>query len=96
LDASKPVKQVPDEGDTIIAVFEVISPEDRFADLYDKLNDYANMGIPQIWIVDPKDGIFKRYQDGVLVATTLFLHKYAFDDKSFSFPVNEITKLVLG
>ena len=46
-----------------LAVFEVLSPDDTVQELYEKLDDYTAMGIPQIWVVDPKTGVFKHYVD---------------------------------
>jgi Uma2 family endonuclease len=43
-----------------LAVFEVLSPADRVQELYEKLDEYTVMGIPQIWVVDPKTGVFKQ------------------------------------
>ena len=34
-------------------VVEILSPDDRVADLNDKLLDYFDMAIPNIWVVDP-------------------------------------------
>jgi Uma2 family endonuclease len=55
-----------------LAVFEVLSPEDRMQEMYEKLDAYAAMGIPQIWIVDPKTGAFKQYADDCLRPATRF------------------------
>jgi len=35
---------------------EVLSPDDSENDLYDKLDDYVSLGIPEIWFVDPNNG----------------------------------------
>jgi Uma2 family endonuclease len=34
-------------------IVEVLSPEDSFADMADRVRDYQNFGTPNIWIVDP-------------------------------------------
>lgn len=46
-----------------LAVFEVLSPEDTMQRLKRKLEDYRTMGIPEIWVIDPQDGAYYRYED---------------------------------
>jgi Uma2 family endonuclease len=64
LDRSLPVEQIITHPP--IAVFEVLSPEDTFSRLKRKLEDYRTMGIPHIWIIDPEDGSFSRFEDSQL------------------------------
>ena len=33
---------------------EVLSPEDRAADVQDKIDDYLQFGIPAVWLIDPE------------------------------------------
>jgi Uma2 family endonuclease len=49
-----------------LAAFEILSPSDTVQELYRKLREYEAMGIPQIWVVDPKTDLLRRYVDGVL------------------------------
>ncbi len=49
-----------------LAVFEVLSPEDRVPRLLRKLADYQAMGIPTIVVVNPETDTIYRYQNGVL------------------------------
>ena len=35
------------------AVIEVLSPEDSWADVAERIDDYTKFGIPNIWIIDP-------------------------------------------
>jgi len=42
-------------------VLEVLSPDDSENDLYDKLDDYVSLGIPEIWFVDPNNGHCKQF-----------------------------------
>lgn len=42
-----------------LAVFEILSPEDRFMRLLVKLEDYEKMGIANIFVVDPKGGKYR-------------------------------------
>ena len=73
-----------------IAVFEVLSPEDRISRIMSKLADYSAMGIPQIWVVDPATGVFQRYADGSLAASTRY------DGAGIEFPLSAITELLQG
>ncbi len=50
-----------------IAVFEVLSPEDRVPRMVIKLHDYARMGIRNIFLIDPKDRSVWHFQQGELV-----------------------------
>jgi Uma2 family endonuclease len=71
-----------------IAVFEVLSPEDTVKRLKHKLAQYASMGIPQIWVVDPENGSFERYQNGLLAPAKRFEHG------TMQFKVSEIASLL--
>jgi Uma2 family endonuclease len=61
LERSLPIEQIITRPP--LAVFEVLSPEDSLQRLKRKLEDYRNMGIPEIWVIDPQDSTFYRYQD---------------------------------
>ncbi|WP_158748763.1 Uma2 family endonuclease [Acidobacterium sp. S8] len=88
LDSSAPVEQITTHAP--LAVFEVLSPEDTVKRLKHKLEDYAAMGIPQIWVIDPEDGSFSRYENKQLVT------RDRFDEagRGISFEVGEIGKLL--
>jgi Uma2 family endonuclease len=73
-----------------LAVFDVLSPEDTFQELYEKLEDYAAMGIPQIWIVDPKTGMFKQYADACLRPAS----RFDMTDREIGFDLSEIAALL--
>jgi Uma2 family endonuclease len=51
------VKALPHKADPIIEkpdlVVEILSPDDRTAEMLRKIADYLQAGIPHIWIVDP-------------------------------------------
>ncbi len=49
-----------------LAAFEVLSPEDRLSRLMVRLADFERMGIPALYVVDPADNSFFRYQGGKL------------------------------
>lgn len=71
-----------------LAVFEVLSPDDRVQELYEKLDEYAAMGIPNIWVVDPKTGVFKRYEDACLKPETHFA------SRDIAFSIEDIAGLL--
>jgi Uma2 family endonuclease len=45
-------------------VIEILSPEDRWARMTRKLEDYARMGCPNIWLLDPFEHRAYCYQEG--------------------------------
>jgi Uma2 family endonuclease len=73
-----------------IAVFEVLSPEDRIPRMMRKLAEYSAMGIPRIWVVDPATGAFMRYADGSLKECTRY------EGPGIEFPFSAITELLQG
>lgn len=51
-----------------IAVFEILSPEDRVSRLFEKLEAYERMGIPNIIVVEPTGArLHRRYVNGKMV-----------------------------
>ncbi len=70
IDRGFPVEQIITRPP--IAVFEILSPEDTVRRMTRKLADYAAMGIPQIWLVDPETGGFQQYANGCLGPGTRF------------------------
>ena len=88
LDRSRPIEQIITHPP--LAVFEVLSPEDRVQRLKLKLEDYRAMGIPEIWVIDPQDSTFYRYEDLQLRRTDSFSHA----EKGFAFDMNELKNLL--
>jgi Uma2 family endonuclease len=88
LDRSLPVERIITHPP--IAVFEVLSPEDTLSRLKRKLEDYRTMGIPHIWVIDPEDNSFSRYEDSQLK------RREAFSDpaRGITFAVDSITGLL--
>ncbi len=64
-DRSQPIEQILTYPP--IAVFEVLSPEDRLPRMMRKLADYEAMGIRNIFVIDPEDDIYSRFLDGRLL-----------------------------
>lgn len=74
LDRNQPIEQIITHPS--IAVFEIFSPEDTHLRLMRRLEDYAAMGIPQIWVIDPRADIkscsFRRYTNDQLIRSDHF------------------------
>jgi Uma2 family endonuclease len=88
LDRSRPKEQIITHPP--LAVFDVLSPEDRVQRLKLKLEDYRTMGIPEIWVIDPQDSTFYRYEDLQLRRTDSFSHA----EKGFAFDMNQLKNLL--
>jgi Uma2 family endonuclease len=73
-----------------LAAFEVWSPDDRISRVLQRLNDLETMGVAQIWLVDPADGVWQRFADGRLTVC----EEFRLADRKIRFPMGEITKLV--
>jgi len=73
-----------------LAAFEVWSPDDRISRVLKRLKDLEAMGVAQIWLVDPSDGVWQRFLDGRLVDGEDFVLL----DRGIRFKMEEIAKLV--
>lgn len=73
-----------------LAVFEILSPEDTMSRMLVKLADYERMGIPGIWIIEPKGPAYFRYREGKLLPATVF----ELDGTAYAVPFSEIAKLI--
>jgi len=71
-----------------LAVFEVLSPDDRISCTQRKLAEYEAMGVPSIYLIDTDTRTFQRYQAGALLPVT------ECTVGGFTFPCAEIAKLV--
>lgn len=40
--------------DPPLLVIEILSPDDTYSDTQERAQDYLNMGVPALWIIDPK------------------------------------------
>ena len=49
--ATKPMRGIL--RDPPVLCVEVLSPEDRFARILERVREYVRMGVPNVWIVDP-------------------------------------------
>jgi Uma2 family endonuclease len=73
-----------------IAIFEVWSSENKVRDMMRKLALYEEMGIPQIWLIDPSDPVWQRFEYGKLVDRDVF----SLPERGIQFEMIEIGKLV--
>lgn len=88
IDAAQPREQIATHPP--IAVLEVLSPEDTLRKLTRKLKDYAGMGIGEIWVVDPADGIWLRFEEGQLIRRV----RLCVPGNIIDFQLDEISRLV--
>jgi Uma2 family endonuclease len=88
LDRSRPIEQIITHPP--VAVFEVLSPEDSLQRLKRKLEDYRTMGIPEIWVIDPQDSTFYRYENLQLQRNDSFSHA----GKGIVFDMNQLKTLL--
>jgi Uma2 family endonuclease len=63
-DRSLPIEQILTHPP--IAVFEVLSPEDRMSRMMVKFADYEAMGIPTIRVIEPGSGTISKFERGSL------------------------------
>jgi Uma2 family endonuclease len=63
----KPNAQIPDNA-PLIAI-EILSPDDRLADVLDKLADYQAWGVRHIWLIQPSARRLLEYSDKALRET---------------------------
>ena len=52
---SQPIEQVLTKPP--LAVIEILSPEDRISRYNERLADYRQMGIPNVWVIDPANRV---------------------------------------
>jgi Uma2 family endonuclease len=84
LDRVQPIEQIITHPP--LAVFEVLSPEDTLQRLKRKLEDYRTMGIPEIWVIDPQDGAYYRYEERQLLRGDSF----SYAERGIVFDMNRI------
>jgi Uma2 family endonuclease len=84
LDRAQPIEQIVTHPPA--AVFEILSPEDTMQRLKRKLEDYRTMGIPEVWVIDPQDGAYYRYEDRQLLSRDSF----SYTEKGIVFEMDRI------
>ena len=75
---SKPHEPVPSRP-PLVAI-EIISPDDRYSEMLEKLEEYQQWGVANIWVIDPHRRTLAAYEDGVLrTVPRLALPGYPFE-----------------
>ncbi len=60
-----------------MVVVEIISKDDRYLDLIQKLDEYRAWGVPHIWVIDPMTKRFSMYTEvGLQNVSTFSLPEY--------------------
>ena len=63
-----------------LAVIEIVSEDERYIELLEKLRDYAGWCVPHVWVVDPWTRQLACWQNGALVPIdALRLPEHDFD-----------------
>ena len=73
-----------------LAAFEILSPEDSMTRTLEKLAEYEQMGIPAIWVIEPKKQLYLRYRNGQLAPGAVF----DLPGSTFNVPFAEIAALI--
>jgi len=61
----EPVEELP--AQVPLVVVEIVSPDDKYAELMKKLEEYRAWGVPHVWLADPALRRICVYRDGGLV-----------------------------
>ena len=65
----EPVEELPTQVPLVIV--EIVSPDDKYAELMKKLEEYRAWGVPHVWLADPALRRICVYRDGGLVPVTV-------------------------
>jgi Uma2 family endonuclease len=75
--AEVPPQRVPETPPLVVV--EIVSPDDRYQDLMQKLEEYRVWGVPNIWVVDPATKRFSVYSGmGLQNVSSFSLNEYPF------------------
>jgi Uma2 family endonuclease len=59
--------------DTPFIVVEIVSPDDRISDMNEKLQDYLDARVPNVWVVDPATQVLTVHERGQTRTITDFV-----------------------
>jgi len=88
LSREAPVEQVVEYPP--LAVFEILSPDDRMTRVMDRMADFESIGVGAIWLIDPRKSKYSIYQSGNLMPATTF----ALPGNGFQVEMSEIAALI--
>jgi Uma2 family endonuclease len=72
---TEPDEEVPSRPPLLVV--EIISPDDRYSEVLEKLAEYRQWGVSHIWVVDPHRRTLATYDAGALLpASSLTLPGY--------------------
>jgi Uma2 family endonuclease len=75
---SKPAEPVPSQPPLV--VIEIVSPDDRYSEMHEKLAEYQEWGVANVWVVDPQRRTFAVYEGAALrTVSKLALAGYPFE-----------------
>lgn len=73
----EPTEAIPD-APPLVAI-EIVSPDDRTSETLKKFEEYRQWGVTHIWLIDPLEKTFFRYDaTGLHPVNTLDLPEYSF------------------
>jgi Uma2 family endonuclease len=62
---------------------EIVSPDDRYSDLTERLEDYRRWGVKHVWLVDPqRKRLYEYTEAGLLQHASLKLPEFDFEISS--------------
>ena len=74
---SAPAQAVPDTPQLVVV--EILSKDDRYVDLMEKLEEYRQWGVAHVWVIDPVARKFSVYTElGPQNVSSLVLRGYPF------------------
>lgn len=81
---------LPDEEiltTTPLVCIEILSPEDRFSRVQERIQDYLEFGVPAVWVADPKKHRIWIYRSGGMEEA---IESVRIDGTSIEIPLSEI------
>jgi Uma2 family endonuclease len=67
--AGEPPSELVPASPPLIAI-EILSPDDRMAEMLEKLREYRRWGVTHVWLVDPEARILYTFTEDALKETT--------------------------
>jgi Uma2 family endonuclease len=74
-----------------LLVIEILSPDDTYSGLEDRVHDYQTMGVKNIWLIDPIDRVGRTRANDAWSAATMRL---AVENSPIYVDLNDIFKFL--